>query len=107
MTDKANVGMCSDAEDANACEVAVSPTVVFNVNDNAIAGIDNNHPQITLDRLREQVAQLENTTVQLRKSGCHWWKKYNDLLQDAFLFNGSLLTECAYNAIEYLMQSKK
>jgi len=63
ITDKANGGLCSDADDTDACEVAVSPAVVFNVNDNAIAGIDNNHPQITLDRLREQVAQLENTVV--------------------------------------------
>jgi len=105
-TDKANGGLCSDADDANACEVAVSPAVVFNVNDNAIAGIDNNHPQRTMDRLREQVAQLENTVVRLRKSECRWRKKYDDLLQDAFLFNGSTLKECADNAVEYLMKSE-
>jgi len=56
--------------------------------------------------LQEQVTQLENMVVQLWKSECCGWKKYNDLLQDAFIFSGSVLTECADNAIKYLLQSE-
>jgi len=74
VTDKSNGDLSMDADDGDTSDVAMPPAILFNVNNNAVAIADNNHPQRTIEQLQEQVTQLENTVVQLQKSECRWRK---------------------------------